>query len=51
MRQLNSIDIADDGQSAVMGGGVYVDEIIRGLDVKGKAASKPVMKEPKRQIS
>lgn len=37
MRQLTSIEIADDGKSAVMGGGVLVDEIRRVLDAKGKA--------------
>jgi len=37
MHQLTSIEIADDGKSAVMGGGVWVDEIRRVLDAKGKA--------------
>ncbi|KAL8739470.1 MAG: hypothetical protein Q9184_008598, partial [Pyrenodesmia sp. 2 TL-2023] len=36
MRSLASIDIAPDGKSAVMGGGVFVDEIIKILDAKGK---------------
>ena len=39
MRQLTSIQIAADGNSAVMGGGVYVDEIVRTLDAKGKVTS------------
>ena len=39
MRQLTSIQIAVDGNSAVMGGGVYVDEIVRTLDAKGKVTS------------
>lgn len=40
MRRLASIDIAQDGKSAVMGGGVFVDEIIRTLDAKGKTTGK-----------
>ena len=39
MRQLTGIQIAADGNSAVMGGGVYVDEIVRTLDAKGKVTS------------
>lgn len=37
MRKLTNIEIADDGKSAMMGGGVWVDEIRRVLDAKGKA--------------
>ncbi|KAL9592287.1 MAG: hypothetical protein Q9179_006871, partial [Wetmoreana sp. 5 TL-2023] len=36
MRRLAGINIAKDGKSAVMGGGVYADEIIKTLDTKGK---------------
>ena len=36
MRSLRSIKIAKDGKSAVMGGGVFGDEVIKTLDAKGK---------------
>ncbi|KAL8638635.1 MAG: hypothetical protein Q9228_004227 [Teloschistes exilis] len=36
LRNLASINIAKDGMSAAMGGGVFVDEIIETLDAKGK---------------
>ncbi|KAI4244792.1 MAG: hypothetical protein LQ352_006715 [Teloschistes flavicans] len=36
LRNLASIDLAMDGKSAAMGGGVFVDEIIKTLDAKGK---------------
>lgn len=37
MHQLTNIEIADDGKSAIMGGGVWVDEVRRVLDAKRKA--------------
>ena len=36
MRSLTSIEVAKDGKSAVMGGGVFGDQVIRTLDAKGK---------------
>lgn len=37
IRSLDSITFAEDGQSAVLGGGVYGDQVIRFLAVRGKA--------------
>lgn len=42
LRNLASIDIAKDGMSAAMGGGVFVDEIIKTLDAKGKTTGRVV---------
>ncbi|KAL8686941.1 MAG: hypothetical protein Q9218_006750 [Villophora microphyllina] len=39
MRSLANIDIAADGKSASMGGGVFVEEIIQTLDAKGKSTA------------
>jgi hypothetical protein len=40
LAQLNDIVIAEDGNSAVIGGGIYVDGIISGLSEHGKAGGK-----------
>ncbi|KAI4143665.1 MAG: hypothetical protein LQ341_002854, partial [Variospora aurantia] len=37
IRSLDSITFAEDGQSAVLGGGVYSDQVIRSLAARGKA--------------
>ena len=36
MRSLANITVAKDGNSAVLGGGVFGDEVIKTLDAKGK---------------
>ncbi|KAF3769586.1 FAD-binding domain-containing protein [Cryphonectria parasitica EP155] len=38
LSQLNSIDIAEDGNSAVLGGGVYIEEVVHTLFEYGKVA-------------
>ena len=43
MRSLISIKLAKDGKSAVLGGGVFGDEVIKTLDVKGKATGLTVI--------
>lgn len=37
IRSLDSIEFAEDGQSALFGGGVYGDQVVRSLAVRGKA--------------
>ncbi|KAI4117113.1 MAG: hypothetical protein LQ345_002587 [Seirophora villosa] len=39
IHSLDSIEFAEDGQSAIFGGGVYGDQVIRSLAVRGKATS------------
>ena len=36
MRSLTNITVAKDGNSAILGGGVFGDEVIKTLDAKGK---------------
>lgn len=38
VRNLDSITIAEDGQSATLGGGVYGDQLVRTLRANGKVA-------------
>ena len=38
LRQLNTIAIAQDGNSATLGGGLYNAEIVNALDAVGKAS-------------
>ena len=38
LRQLKNITIAQDGNSATLGGGVYNDEIVNALDAVGKSS-------------
>ena len=40
MQRLNSITIADDGQTAIFGGGVYQDQIVNYLYEHGKVTGK-----------
>lgn len=40
MDQLNSIQIAADGKTATMGGGVYVDQVLASLAERNKVAGK-----------
>ncbi|KAG8526291.1 uncharacterized protein KY384_000284 [Bacidia gigantensis] len=40
IRNLDSIEVAEDGQSASMGGGVFQDQVVRYLFERGKVASK-----------
>ena len=40
LRNLNTIDIAEDGKSALLGGGAYVDQVLEKLAVKNKVTSK-----------
>lgn len=35
---MSNIDVAADGQSALLGGGTYVDEVIKGLALHDKVA-------------
>ncbi|KAL8688133.1 MAG: hypothetical protein Q9218_005877 [Villophora microphyllina] len=39
MRNLTSISVAPDGNSITAGGGVYVDQVIKGLAARGKVAA------------
>ncbi|KAL8989640.1 MAG: hypothetical protein Q9177_001516 [Variospora cf. flavescens] len=39
IRTLDSITFAEDGQSAVLGGGVYGDQVVRSLAARGKATA------------
>ena len=40
LRQLRNITIAEDGNSAILGGGVYNDDVVSALAAVGKASGK-----------
>ena len=42
---LNSIQVAADGQSALLGGGTYVDEVIKKLALHDKVAGTDIPKQ------
>ena len=39
LQNLNTIDIAEDGKSALLGGGVYVDQVLEKLAIRNKVTS------------
>lgn len=43
MRSLANIKIAKDGNSALLGGGVFGDEVIKTLDAKGKVTGSVIL--------